>query len=88
MQISQIVFEFFQLYFWVIIVRIFLTWIPSIDWSSPFFKALAIVSDVVLLPFRKVIPPMGGIDFSPIIALMVLQFVQFAVVNVLSMLGL
>lgn len=88
MHISQIVFEFFRLYFWIIIVRIFLTWIPSIDWSSPFFRALAIVSDVVLEPFRKIIPPMGGLDFSPIIALLVLQFVQFAVVNLLVMLGL
>ncbi len=88
MQISQIVFDFFQIYFWVIIVRIFLTWIPSVDWSAPFFRALAIVSDVVLEPFRRIIPPMGGLDFSPIIALMAFQFVQYALVKLLLMLGL
>ena len=88
MQISQVVYYFFQLYFWVIIVRIFLTWIPSIDWSAPFFRALAIVSDVFLEPFRKIIPSMGGLDFSPIIAILALQFVQFAVVKLLLALGL
>ncbi len=88
MQLSQIVYDFFQLYFWVIILRIFLTWIPSIDWSVPFFRALAIVSDAFLGPFRKIIPPMGGLDFSPIIALFALQFIQIAVVKILLMLGL
>lgn len=88
MQLSQIVFDFFQLYFWVIIVRIFLTWFPSIDWSAPFFRALAIVSDVFLEPFRKIIPPMGGIDFSPIIALFALQIIQTALVKILLVLGL
>ena len=88
MQISGFVFYFFQFYFWVVIVRIFLTWISSIDWSSPFFNALAIVSDVFLNPFRKIIPPLGGLDFSPIIALMVLQFIQVALVKMLLMLGL
>lgn len=88
MQLSQIVYDFFQLYFWVIIVRIFLTWIPSIDWYAPFFRALAIVSDAFLAPFRKIIPPMGGLDFSPIIALFALQFIQIAVVKILLMLGL
>ena len=88
MQLSQIVYDFFQLYFWLIIVRIFLTWIPSIDWSAPFFRALALVSDIILEPFRKIIPPMSGIDFSPIIALFALQFIQIALVKICIMLGL
>ena len=88
MQLAQIVDDFFQLYFWLIIVRIFLTWIPSIDWSAPFFKALALVSDIILEPFRRIIPPMGGIDFSPIIALFALQFIQVALVRLLLTLNL
>ena len=88
MQLSYIVFNLFQIYFWLIILRIFLTWIPSIDWSSPFFRALAIISDVALLPFRRIIPPLGGLDFSPIIALMVLQFIQHSLVQLLLKFGL
>ena len=88
MSIAALVNDIFNIYFWIIIVRIFLTWIPSIDWYSQPFKFLAIASDIVLSPFRRVIPPMGGIDFSPIIGLLFLQFLQFAVVNILSKLGL
>lgn len=88
MQLSNVVNSFFEIYFWVILVRIFLTWIPSIDWSSPFFRALALVSDVVLEPFRRIIPAAGGLDFSPIIALFALQFLQYAIVRGLLMLGM
>lgn len=88
MSIAALVNDILNLYFWVIIVRIFLTWIPSIDWYSQPFRALAMVSDIVLNPFRKIIPPMGGLDFSPIIALLFLQFVQFAIVRMLLILGL
>ena len=88
MQVAAIVNNFFEIYFWIILVRIFLTWIPNVDWSAPFFKALSIVTDIVLVPFRRIIPPISGIDFSPIIALLVLQFIQTALIKTLLMLGL
>lgn len=88
MNIAAIVNDIFNVYFWLIIVRIFLTWIPSIDWYSQPWKSLALMADIVLDPFRRIIPPMGGLDFSPIIALIVLQFIQFAVVRMLVILGM
>ena len=88
MSIAYFVNSLLNLYFWLIIIRIFLTWIPSINWYSQPFRAMAVVSDIVLEPFRKIIPPMGGLDFSPIIALLFLQFVQFAIVRLLVILGL
>ena len=69
-------------------VRIFLTWIPSIDWNAPFFRALALVADVVLYPFRRIIPPLGGIDFSPIIAILAFQFIANAIVYTLAKFGM
>jgi len=88
MSIANLVNDIFNIYFWLIIVRIFLTWIPSIDWYSQPYKFLAVAADIVLNPFRKIIPAMGGIDFSPIIALLFLQFLQFAIVRMLLLLGL
>ena len=88
MSISYIVNSLFNFYFWFILVRIFLTWIPSIDWYSQPFRTVAIAADIVLNPFRRIIPPMGGLDFSPIVALLFLQFLQFCVVRMLLILGL
>ncbi len=88
MSISVLVNSIFEFYFWFILVRIFLTWIPSIDWYSQPFRTVAIAADIVLNPFRRIIPPMGGLDFSPIVALLFLQFLQFCVVRMLLILGL
>lgn len=88
MSIASLVNDFFNIYFWLIVVRIFLTWIPTIDWYNQPFKFLAIASDIILSPFRRIVPAMGGIDFSPIIALLFFQFLQFAVVRMLLLLGL
>ncbi|MBS6554214.1 MAG: YggT family protein, partial [Clostridium sp.] len=46
------------------------------------------ISDIFLEPFKRIIPPMGGLDFSPIIALLALQFIQYAVVRMLVILGM
>lgn len=82
-EIAGIVNLIFDIYFWVIIARIFLTWIPSINWYNEPFKTMAMVSDWVLEPFRRIIPAVSGIDFSPIIALFVFTLIQRLVVSLL-----
>lgn len=76
----------FNLYFFLIILRIFLSWIPSIRWENQPWNTLREVTDIYLNLFRRWIPPLGNLDFSPIVALIVLQAVQnviiYALVNV------
>jgi len=88
MNIASLVNDAFNIYFWLIVVRIFLTWIPTIDWYKQPYRFLAISADIILNPFRRIVPAMGGIDFSPIIALLFFQFIQFAIVRMLLILGL
>lgn len=66
----------FYFYYILIIIRIFLTWIPTIDWDAQPIKFIREATDIYLDLFRRIIPPFGGIDFSPIIALIALQFLQ------------
>ena len=50
------------------------------------FRVLAVVHNiagVVLNPIRRIIPNMGGLDISPIIALILIQVLQTALVRVL-----
>lgn len=84
MYIVKIVNNIFYFYFLLIILRIFLTWIPSIDWNQQPMKSIREVTDMYLNIFRRFIPPIGGLDFSPIIAIIVLQIIQVLVVNVLA----
>ncbi len=76
----------FNLFSFLIILRIFLTWIPSIKWENQPWNTLRNTVDPYLEIFRRFIPPVGGLDFSPIIALLVLQLIaNFAIYLLLTL---
>lgn len=62
-----------------IFARSILSWFP-IDKNGPIFQVLTAVTDPILEPLRKVIPPIGMIDISPMVAMLALFFIA----NVLS----
>lgn len=64
---------FLQIYLFLMFIRILLSWFPNINWYDPPFSVLSQLTDPYLNLFRSFIPPLGGIDFSPIIAIFVLQ---------------
>ena len=79
----------FYFYYILIILRIFLSWIPSIDWQQQPYRWLSSITDPFLNIFRGIIPPIGGmLDISPIIAIILLQLLQGLVVGTLANLGL
>jgi len=84
MYIAKIVNNIFTFYSILIVLRIFLTWIPTIDWNQQPIKSVREVTDLYLNVFRRFIPPYGGLDFSPIIAIFVLQILQGLVVGVIA----
>lgn len=73
----------FNLFYFLIILRIFLSWIPSIKWENNPWKTVRSVTDLYLDLFRRIIPPFQGLDFSPIIAIIVLQILQNVVIHIL-----
>lgn len=75
-----VVNSFFQIYFWLILVRCLLSFIPSIDWYKQPFEAIKDVTDLYLNLFRKIIPPVGGMDFSPIVAVIALQILNYIII--------
>ena len=67
----------------MIFARIILSWIPNVDFYHPVVRFLYSVTEPVLQPFRRLLPSMGGIDFSPILVFLVLEFVRNAVLRLL-----
>ncbi|MFP5270242.1 YggT family protein [Coleofasciculus sp.] len=49
------------------IFRIILTWYPQIDLNHFPFNLVALPTEPFLVPTRKLVPPIGGVDISPII---------------------
>ncbi|ARV61015.1 hypothetical protein BZZ01_22460 [Nostocales cyanobacterium HT-58-2] len=74
---------FIQIYSTLLIIRVLLTWFPNINWYNQPFAALSQITDPYLNLFRSIIPPLGGIDFSPILAFLLLNLLG----SLLSSLG-
>ena len=75
---------FLQIYVALMIIRVLLSWFPNINWYDPPFSILSQLTDPYLNLFRSIIPPLGGIDFSPMIAFFVLQFGSQLLIGLLT----
>ncbi|MEP0913169.1 YggT family protein [Leptolyngbya sp. GB1-A1] len=49
------------------IFRIVLTWYPQVDLAKFPFSIITLITEPLLIPLRKLIPPMGGVDITPIL---------------------
>jgi YggT family protein len=75
-----------NLLFWITLIRVLLSWF-SPDTRNPAIPLLYGIADLTLKPIGRIIPPLGGIDLSPIIALLVLQLAMILIVGPLRQLG-
>lgn len=72
--IDTILTLLFNIYFYMIIIYVLMSWLPNIR-ESFIGELLGKLVEPYLSPFRKIIPPIFGmLDISPIVALFVLQF--------------
>lgn len=84
----QIISTVFRLYSYLILARIFLTWIP-IDPDNPVVQFIYRVTEPVLAPFRIILPLGGmGLDLSPIIVFFLLNLLQRSIINILISIAL
>ncbi|WP_088894312.1 YggT family protein [Leptolyngbya ohadii] len=67
---------FIGIYTALLFIRILLSWFPNIDWYNQPWALISQLTDPYLNLFRSIIPPLGGMDFSPILALLLLQVVS------------
>lgn len=72
-----------EVYTWIIIARCILSFIPH-DPRQTIIRFIYEITDPVLKPFQRVVPLVSGIDFSPLVALLALQFLRYVIVLLLS----
>ena len=76
----------FFIYYILLIVYILSSWVPVFR-HSPVGELIGKVCEPYLKPFRKIIPPLGGmIDVSPIVALFALQFIKIGLFSLIDFL--
>ncbi len=76
-----------SIYMWIIIIRALISWVNP-DPYNPIVRFLVSVTEPVLYPIRRRLPLLGGIDFSPIVAILAIIFIQTFLVQSLMQLGM
>jgi YggT family protein len=71
------------LYMWVIIARALISWVNPDPWN-PIVQFLDRVTEPVLAPIRRLMGWRMGIDLSPLIAILIIIFLQIALVQTLK----
>ena len=72
----------FTVYTFMLLGRVVGSWIPRFANSKP-MRFLCFYTDPYLKLFKRIIPPLGMIDLSPMAAFMALQFAQYFVIRIL-----
>ncbi|MCD8553322.1 YggT family protein [Seleniivibrio sp.] len=73
------------IYIWVIIIRALMSWV-SPDPSNPVVQTIIALTDPVLVPFSRIIPPLGPVDISPMILIFLLYFLKNMLLRLIGML--
>lgn len=73
--IAQLLSTVANVYAMILLARVIVSWLP-IDPDNTVVRLLDQLTEPVLAPIRSVLPSFGGIDFSPLVALLLLSLLQ------------
>jgi YggT family protein len=80
----QIINAAFTIFYVLILLRILFSWIRPRDYDSLMGRAARIVqsaTDPFMRPLERFVPPVGGLDFSPFIVLLLASLVQRVLIS-------
>ena len=66
---------------WIaILIRALMSWVMPQE-GSGFSRVLRDITEPILAPIRRVMPPLGGIDLSPLLAIILIQLIVYLVAS-------
>ena len=80
---GTIIWMFVNIYSLVILARVLMSWV-NIDPYSPLARVIFDLTEPVLAPVRNMLPPSAGLDFSPIIVMVLLQILGQILISMLG----
>jgi YggT family protein len=76
-----------NIYFFALLAMIILSWVAPGS-SHPAIQLLFQITEPVMAPFRRALPAMGGLDFSPILVFILINVIQIALRHMAAGVGL
>ena len=86
--ISYFVYLFVTFIFIVVVIDCLMSWIPGINYNRQPALFIRSFSNFFLTPMRKIIPPIGGWDISPIITLILIKVIGDVLIRLFASFGL
>ena len=84
--IAALIIAVLDIYKWVVIAAVIVSWLTAFnvinqhnDIVRTLLRILYALTEPVFRPIRKIIPPMGGLDLSPIIVFLIIWFLQYSI---------
>lgn len=84
MTISYVISTLAELLFLAIIVRAVLSWLPGVSALQPVARFFNKITDPLIEPIRRRLPPVGGFDVSPIVAVLLIWVVESILLALLA----
>ena len=82
MQLIAIVQALFEVYSFILLARVLLSWFPM-DPDNPIVRVLHQLTEPLLAPIRRILPPAGMLDLSPIVGFIIIRVAGVIVVSIL-----
>lgn len=86
--LTQLIVTVIDLYVWVVLAQVVLSWLVAFNVINTRNRAVYLIGDFLgrlteplLRPIRNLLPSMGGLDISPLILLLALQFLRTFIVR-------
>jgi YggT family protein len=73
---TQAIYFVLQLFQFVLLARVLLSWFPNVDRSNPLIKLVYDITEPVLAPIRNLLPQTSFIDFSPLIVILIISVIS------------
>jgi YggT family protein len=84
--IAALLIEVLEIYKWVVIAAVIVSWLTAFNVINQYnnfvrglLRVLYALTEPVFRPIRKIIPPMGGFDLSPIVVFVIIWFLQYTI---------
>ena len=81
--VVDVVNSCFRILFYCVIGSVILSWVAPGN-NHPLLQIVEEMSDAILQPIRKFMPPMGGLDLTPIIGLVLLNLINTSFIQIIS----
>jgi len=83
---AALIITVLDIYKWIVIAAVIVSWLTAFNVINQYnnfvrglLRALYALTEPVFRPIRKIIPPMGGFDLSPIIVFVIIWFLQYSI---------